>query len=143
MKRISMWSGPRNVSTAIMYAFHHRGDCHVIDEPFYAHYLKTTGLDHPGRDRTLEVHESNAEMVITSLVDGQYDKDFLFMKNMPHHMVDIDLSFITAFDNFFLIREPRAMISSYIKKIPDVSMSDLGLDVQFDMYDMLIKQGHR
>ncbi len=141
MKRISMWSGPRNVSTAIMYSFHHRGDCHVVDEPFYACYLETTGIEHPGRKETLALHESDSQKVIDSLVDKDYEKEILFMKNMPHHMLGIDLGFIQSFENFFLIREPRAMIASYIKKIPDVKMSDLGLDLQYRLFEELRLEG--
>lgn len=132
-----MWSGPRNISTAIMYFFHHRGDCHVIDEPFYAHYLKVTGLDHPCREEVMMVHEHDEEKVKHELLSRTYDSHILFMKNMPHHMIGVDLSFANAFQNFFLIREPRAMILSYIQKIPEPKMSDLGLDLQYDLFKSL------
>ncbi|MCL4149475.1 UNVERIFIED_CONTAM: hypothetical protein GTU68_053537 [Idotea baltica] len=136
-----MWSGPRNVSTAFMYFFHHRGDCHVIDEPFYAFYLDRTGIVHPGREAILASQNHDADSVKSALVDRDYDKEILFMKNMPHHMVGIDLSFVERFNNFFLIREPRAMIASYIKKIPEPSMSDLGLDLQYRLFNSLWEKG--
>lgn len=136
-----MWSGPRNVSTAMMYSFHHRGDTLVVDEPFYSYYLKRTGIDHPGRTEILEAHESNQAKVIHSLCEHDYGKEILFMKNMPHHMGGVDMSFISSFQNFFLIREPRKMIASYIQKIPDVKMSDLGLDLQYELFLRLKEEG--
>jgi len=141
MKRISMWSGPRNISTAMMYFFHHRGDCCVIDEPFYGHYLKVTGLDHPGREEVMKVHEQDAEIVTKELLTKDYTAPIIFMKNMPHHMVGLDLDFARVFLNFFLIREPREMIMSYIKKIPEPQMSDLGLDLQYELFRSLCEKG--
>ncbi|NNC82904.1 MAG: sulfotransferase family protein [Flavobacteriales bacterium] len=137
MKRICMWSGPRNLSTAMMYSFFHRGDCHVIDEPFYAHYLVKTGLNHPGREEVIAQHETDVSQVIDSLVSQNYEQEMLFIKNMPHHMVDLDLGFMEQLTHFFLIREPRAMIASYAQKIPDVHMRDLGLDLQYEMFSSL------
>jgi hypothetical protein len=141
MKRISMWSGPRNISTAFMYSFHHRGDCFVIDEPYYAYYLEKTGLNHPCRAEILADQENDADLVTIDLIRKDFGSKYLFMKNMPHHMVDLDLSFVAAFENFFLIREPREMILSYIQKIPAPNMSDLGLDMQFQLFESLCEAG--
>lgn len=141
MKRISMWSGPRNISTACMYSFHHRRDCHVVDEPFYAYYLHRTGLDHPCRAEILSRLEQDADKVVSELLASQHDSPILFMKNMPHHMVGLNLSFVKQFENFFLIREPREMILSYIKKIPQPKMSDLGLDLLYDLFQSLRAEG--
>jgi hypothetical protein len=143
IKRISMWSGPRNVSTAFMYAFHHRGDCEVIDEPYYAYYLKHTGIEHPMREEILSVQENTAAKVTERLCKGSTEKPYLFMKNMPHHMVDVDLDFAQEFQNFFLIREPRAMIASYLQKRGNVTMKDLGLDTQYELFESLSKFGKK
>jgi len=141
LKRISMWSGPRNVSTAFMYAFHHRGDCAVIDEPFYAHYLQQSRAQHPMRKEVLEAQEQDANKLIQHLTSCTTSEPYLFMKNMPHHMVDVDMEFVKNFQNFFLIREPRAMIASYLQKMPEVQMSDLGLDMQHELFCKLTGQG--
>ncbi len=136
-----MWSGPRNVSTAFMYAFHHRGDCEVVDEPFYAYFLKQTGIDHPLREDVLGHQEQSAEKVIQELTTCQTHKPYLFLKNMPHHMLDLDLDFVKRFQNFFLIREPREMIASYLQKREEVKMEDLGLDVQYELFTSLSEHG--
>lgn len=143
LKRISMWSGPRNVSTAFMYSFHHRGDCEVVDEPYYAHYLKYSGIDHPMREEILASQEQDAEKVTERLRKERSEKPYLFMKNMPHHMVGLDLEFAQEFQNFFLIREPRAMIASYLQKRGEVTMKDLGLDSQYELFESLSKSGKK
>jgi hypothetical protein len=124
-----------------MYAFHHRGDCEVVDEPFYAYYLKFTGADHPMRDEVLAYHEQDAEKVKKELLTCATERPYLFMKNMPHHMIGLDLDFVKGFQNFFLIREPRAMIASYLQKREEVSMGDLGLDLQYQLYTSLTEHG--
>ena len=113
----------------------------MVDEPFYAYYLKNTGLDHPVRSEILAHHESDAVQVTKDLLHKEHATPILFMKNMPHHMVGLDLSFVKEFENFFLIREPREMILSYIKKIPEPKMSDLGLDLQYDLFQSLRANG--
>jgi hypothetical protein len=113
----------------------------VVDEPFYAHYLQKTGLDHPFRAEILAHQEPDAEQVTIDLLRKEHASPILFMKNMPHHMVGLDLSFVKGFENFFLIREPREMILSYVKKIPEPRMSDLGLDLLYDLFQSLRAAG--
>jgi hypothetical protein len=125
-----------------MYSFANRPDCTVVDEPFYAHYLKETGADHPGREEILSQHESDFRNVLEHLIFADTDTEILFLKNMPHHMVNCSMDFVEELSNFFLVREPRAMIASFIKKIPDVSMTDLGLKRQWELYADLCAKGH-
>jgi hypothetical protein len=89
--RICLWSGPRNVSTALMYAFAQRSDTRVIDEPLYAHYLRVSGADHPGREDVLGSMDSDGSRVVDDVILGACDRPVLFMKQMAHHLVDLDL----------------------------------------------------
>ncbi len=113
----------------------------MIDEPYYGYYLEKTGLNHPCRAEILAHQDKEADSITADLLNTDFGSKYLFMKNMPHHMVDLDLSFVSAFDNFFLIREPREMILSYIKKIPAPQMSDLGLDMQYKLFESLSATG--
>ena len=86
--RIAMWSGPRNISTAMMRSFENRGDCAVVDEPFYAHYLQQTGLDHPGRDAVIAAGETDWRKVVASLTGpAPAGKAVFYQKHMTHHML--------------------------------------------------------
>ena len=115
--RVAMWSGPRNISTALMRSFGSRPDTHVIDEPLYAHYLAVTGRDHPGRDEVLAHHESDWRAVVATLlgpVPG--DRTVFYQKHMAHHLLpEIDRSWLSRLSNCFLIREPREMLTSLIR----------------------------
>ena len=137
-----MWSGPRNISTAMMYFFHHRGDCHVVDEPFYSYYLKVSGSKHPGRKEIMSTQEQDKSEIIHNLLTKEYAEPILFMKSMPHQMVGVELNFVKNFHNFFLIREPREMLLSYIQKRPEPIMQDFGLDIQYQLFMDLQENGH-
>lgn len=138
-KRVCLWSGPRNVSTAVMYAFAQRSDTHVIDEPLYAHYLHTKyGADainstHPGTAKVLASMSTDAQAVIRDVILGPCDKPVLFMKQMAHHLIDIDLSFLQQTHNVFLIRDPREMLPSLAKIIGTPALADTGLKTQHDL----------
>ena len=129
-KRICLWSGPRNVSTALMYSFGQRADTRVVDEPLYAHYLSVSGADHPGRDRVLEHQESDGERVIRDVILGEVDADVLFIKNMAHHLVDIDWSFLSETVNVILTRDPVDVLPSLARKLSVVGIADTGYEVQ-------------
>src|SRR5690606_24023764 len=88
--RISVWSGPRNVSTALMYSFRQRSDTAVVDEPLYAHYLAATGVEHPGRDEVLAAQDTDGERVVRDVILGPSTRPVLFLKNMAHHLVDLE-----------------------------------------------------
>src|SRR3954465_11960194 len=92
--RINLWSGPRNVSTALMYSFAQRADTRVIDEPLYAHYLRVSGAAHPGRDEVLAGQENDGASVVRDVILGLCDKPVLFLKQMAHHLVELDRAFL-------------------------------------------------
>jgi len=128
MTRIAMWSGPRNLSTAMMYAFAARGDAAVWDEPFYAAYLRQTGQDHPMRDAILAAHEADPDKVASACVGPIPDgKPVFYMKHMPHHMVEgFPLGWAAACVNVHLIRHPARVIASYAEKRDEVTLDDIG-----------------
>ena len=135
MKRICLWSGPRNVSTALMYSFARRSDTRVIDEPLYACYLEATGADHPGREEVLASQSSDAGEVIREVILGSYDEPVLFIKNMAHHLTGIDNRFLRELVNPFLIRDPREMLPSLIRTIPDPDLRDTAYKKQFELFE--------
>jgi Sulfotransferase domain len=139
--RILMWSGPRNLSTAMMRSFGARGDCAVWDEPFYAPYLKATGLDHPMRDDILASHEIDSSIVATACAAPAPDGSPLFyQKHMTHHMLPgFDLSFMDGLAgevaNVFLIRTPERVLASYVEKRESVTLPEIGFIAQAELYD--------
>ena len=141
MKRISMWSGPRNVSTAIMYSFRQRPDTVVVDEPFYAHYLKQTNKQHPGRASILAGMEIDESKVKSKVIFADYDKNILFLKNMAHHLIALDRSFLNDLDNIILIRDPKEMLPSLAKKIANPSLIDTAMLEQNQILDYILASG--
>lgn len=135
--RIAMWSGPRNVSTALMRAFENRADTVVAEEPFYAPYLAVSGKDHPMRLETLAAHETDPEAVvrhITGPVPG--GAPIWYQKHMPHHMLDgFDLGWMAGFRNAFLVRPPEPVIASYAKQRASVCADDLGYARQRALFE--------
>ncbi len=129
MKRIAMWSGPRNISTAMMRSFENRPDTTVVDEPFYACYLKRSGLIHPMHDLILESQAINEEPVIDMLTRSEpKGVDIFYQKLMCHHMIEgMDTSWLSDVTNVFLIRDPRAMIASYANAMDVVTAERLGM----------------
>src|SRR5215213_2222957 len=97
--RINLWSGPRNVSTALMYAFAQRTDTRVLDEPLYAHYLRVSGAEHPGREEVLATMENDGEKVVSEVMLADYDRPVLFIKNMAHHFMELQPGFLPHFDH--------------------------------------------
>jgi len=137
--RIAMWSGPRNISTAMMRAWDNRGDTVVIDEPFYAFYLKATGIEHPGADEVIETGETDWRKVVAHLTGPIANgKKILFQKQMTHHLLpEMDRGWLAAMTNCFLIRHPREVINSYIKKREDPALEDLGFGQQAEIFDFV------
>jgi len=146
--RLAMWSGPRNLSTALMRSFSSRPDAAVLDEPFYAHYLKHTGIDHPGRDKTIAAYENDWEKVIDFIcgpIPGA--KTVWYQKHMAHHMLPhIDSQRLLengALTHAFLIRDPAEVINSYTKVFPDMTLAETGLPYQADLFARVKKlTGH-
>ncbi len=140
-QRICLWSGPRNVSTALMYAFGQRSDTEIVDEPLYAHYLQVTGARHPGREEVMASMQNDAADVIRDVILGPSKKPVLFMKQMAHHLVDIDRSFMHKTHNILLIRDPKEMLPSLTKVIGIPKLKDTGLKVQTELLMELQEMG--
>ena len=136
-KRIAMWSGPRNLSTAMMYAFAARGDCAVEDEPFYGAYLKATGIDHPMKEAVIAAQDTDSLAVGRSLLGPIPQQQSLFyQKHMTLHMIpSFDRSFLHGLTNVFLIRHPARVVASYAKKREAPTLVDIGFVQQADLFD--------
>lgn len=136
-KKIAMWSGPRNLSTAMMYSFASRDDSFVVDEPFYAAYLKKTGIIHPMNKEVLEAGETNVESVIDFCTgETPNKKPIFYQKHMTKHMIpSFSRHWITELCNVFLIREPAKVIASYHAKSDDPELSDIGVKEQLEIFD--------
>jgi hypothetical protein len=135
--RIAMWSGPRNISTAMMRSWGNRADTAVIDEPFYAYYLKATGKKHPGADEVIAAGETDWRKIVTQLTGSFPEgKRIFYQKQMTHHLLpEMDREWLVGMTNCFLIRDPREVIVSYIKKQEDPTLEDLGFVQQEEIFD--------
>jgi hypothetical protein len=137
--RIAMWSGPRNISTAMMRAWENREDCAVSDEPLYAAYLAATGLDHPGRDEVIADGETDWRKVVdvlTGPIPG--GRTVWYQKHMSHHLLpDMAVDWVFGLTNVFLIRDPSEVVSSYLKSRATVTPDDIGLPQQGRLFDRL------
>ena len=140
-KIINLWSGPRNISTAMMYAFAQRSDTQVIDEPLYAHYLSQTGKQHPDTALILQSMENDGNKVVKSLLQGPKSKQILFLKQMTHHLIGLDWSFLRACENILLLRHPKYVINSFSKVYENAVLEDIGIEQQRKVYDYLAKSG--
>jgi len=136
-----MWSGPRNISTALMRSWESRSDTFVIDEPFYAHYLSVTNVDHPGRDEIVQSGETDQSVVSKGLISDIDDScSIYFQKHMTHHMIpSVDRDWMKDVVNCFLIRNPKDMILSYTKVNSNLSMHLLGLEEQYELFEYVTK----
>lgn len=137
-KRIFVWSGPRNISTALMYAFAQRSDTRVFDEPLYGYYLAHSPAReyHPGTQDILSTMELDGNRVVQAMVENQ-EKPVLFFKNMCHHLLDLDRSFMKQGINVILTRDPREMLSSFREVIEKPGMNDVGYQAQAALLDYL------
>jgi hypothetical protein len=133
--RIAMWSGPRNISTAMMRSFENRADCAVIDEPFYAAYLAATGLDHPMREAVLAAQPQDPRVVADALV-AEDPAPVFYQKHMTHHMLPgFGLDWMDACRNGFLIRDPEAVLASYVRTRAEVTLADIGVVRQHELFE--------
>lgn len=140
--RIAMWSGPRNISTAMMRAWENRGDCAVSDEPLYAHYLAHTGLDHPMRDEVIAAGERDWRKVTAALTGPAPDRQPLwYQKHMSHHLLPhIGHDWIHSLANAFLIRDPEQVVHSYVQARAEISADDIGLPQEVRLFDELAER---
>ena len=135
--RIAMWSGPRNLSTAMMRGFGNRADTFVSDEPFYGAFLKTSGADHPMRDQVIAAMDFDWGSVMRSLAGSTPDgSPVWYQKHMWHHMVGpIGYADFAGFTHAFLIREPERMIASYLRQREAAAFEDFALDRQAEFFE--------
>jgi len=140
--RVGMWSGPRNISTAMMRAWENRPDTVVVDEPLYAEYLLRTGIDHPGRDEVIAAQPTSLSEVVAGLLAPLPDgRTVHYAKHMAHHLdMDGDASWTDAFRNVLLIRDPAEVVASYVRSREACEPEDIGLLQQqwlLDRWDAL------
>jgi hypothetical protein len=139
--KLSMWSGPRNVSTALMYSFRQRSDTEVFDEPLYGHYLHVSGAEHPGREEVLAAMDTNGERVVKEVLLEDSKKPIRFYKNMAHHLLGLDKKFLSHLTNILLTRDPRDMLPSLSQQIPNPILRDTGLKEQVDILNVILESG--
>ena len=135
--RVAMWSGPRNISTAMMRSWANRPDTAIVDEPFYACYLHATGADHPGADEVIATGETEWRNVVAQLTgEVPGGKRIFYQKQMTHHLLpEISRDWLGSVTNCFLIRDPRAVIASYTKKNHEPTLDDLGFVQQAEIFE--------
>ena len=124
-----------------MYSFAQRTDTTVIDEPFYGYYLGVTNANHPGKEEILKTMPLIPEDVLNDIFTKE-ETPILFLKNMAHHFVDLDLTFMLQFVNIIFIRNPKQIVASYNRVIKNPSISDIGVADQFKIYNYLIAKGN-
>ena len=141
-RRINMWSGPRNASTAMMYAWRQRSDTTVWDEPMYGHYLVETGINHPDRHLILDSVLTDHDETFYAMADAPCPSPVRFYKSMAHHLVGFDWSIVDRLENFLLTRDPREQLPSLaggLGRIP--TMRDTGFSVQVDLVERMLAAG--
>lgn len=141
-RRINVWSGPRNVSTALMYAFRQRRDTTVVDEPLYAHYLRVTGTDdHPAIEEVLAAQDADGERVVRDVLLGPWPTDVVMFKQMAHHLVGLDRGWLDRCTNILLVRDPAAVLASYVKQVERPTVAGLGYPVQVELLERALARG--
>lgn len=135
--RINLWSGPRNISTAMMYSFAQRNDTLVVDEPLYPHYLCVSGAAHPGREEVLAAQENNGQKVVEWMMSHAFEKPVVFFKQMTHHLLDLPLEFLADCRNIILIRNPKDVLISYAKVIAEPELAGIGIKQSYDLLQFL------
>ena len=140
--RICLWSGPRNISTTLMYSFAQRDDTAVFDEPLYAHYLCNTNADeyHPGAEDVVSSQENDGKKVVEMMM-GKQIKSVVFFKNMTHHLLDLDRTFMKDVVNVILTRDPKEMIPSFAKVIDNPTIRDIGYELHTEQIQYFEKEG--
>jgi hypothetical protein len=135
LNHIALWSGPRNISTAMMYSFAQHPEVSVVDEPLYGHFLNHTGADRPDREETLQALNTDPIKVIDEYFASTTPNRWRFTKNIAHHLVGINWEFLSSLYNVILIREPEKVILSYTKQITHPTTLDLAFQIQRELLD--------
>jgi len=139
--RINLWSGPRNVSTAVMYAFRERSDTSVVDEPLYAYYLCRTGAEHPAVQDVIKSQDTDGAAVVEKVLLGPSDTPVRFFKHMAHHLEGLDPDFLGQMNNLLLTRDPRQMLPSLINQVPNPTIEGTSLPTQVRLLDSILASG--
>ena len=141
--RLCVWSGPRNISTALMYSFAQRVDTTVYDEPLYAHYLVNSSAKdyHPGADDIIATMENDGEKVVADIILGAQPTLVAFFKQMTHHLVKLERAFMKRTVNVMLIRHPRDMLPSYAERVSEPTLRDVGYKMHLDLVEYLHSLG--
>ena len=138
--KIALWSGPRNISTALMYSFANRQDTKVIDEPLFGYFLKHTGVWRPSAKEVLDNMDLNSASVVNKLIYPDINQSVYFIKNMANHLLDLDWSFLANFHNIILTRHPKEMLLSYSQHMDNPTMLDTCYQIQNDLLKYLISK---
>jgi len=132
---INLISGPRNISTALMYSFAQRKDAKVLDEPFYAFYLHHhPEINHPGRTEILSNMQQDLDEIFSMINDLSKAHELVFLKNMAHHHIGMEWDYLIPHKNVFLVRNPKQLIASFAQVIDTPSLQDIGLKVEFELF---------
>lgn len=137
--RIAVWSGPRNISTALMRSWGSRDDTVVHDEPLYAHYLDATGREHPGREEVIAAYETDWRAVVDRITGPIPEgASIYYQKHMAHHLLpEMDWDWVLNLRNAFLIRQPEEMLTSLVEFLPEPTLRDTGLPQQRQLFRRL------
>ncbi len=142
VKIINLISSPRNLSTALMYAFAQRSDTKVVDEPYYGTYLYRNDIDHPGKEEILKEMETDFDKVTNSITNWNQSSIY-FVKNMAHHLTGRSIHFLNKVENIFLIRNPHQLIASFAQVIPHPTMQDIGIAHEYKLFGEICKQNNK
>ena len=142
---VACWSGPRNISTALMRSWSSRKDTYVTDEPFYAYYLKETQINHPMQEKIINHYPSDYDEIVDYLINKvPNQKNIWYQKHMAHHLIDLTkIDWIKKCENCILLRHPKEVISSYTVKNKLNSITELGYPQQFEIAKFLKESNHR
>lgn len=141
--RICLWSGPRNVSTAVMYSFRERSDTSVVDEPLYAHYLARTGVEHPAVQDVIAAQDADGDHVVETIILGPSPTQVRFFKHMAHHLIGLDLAFLDRVENVILTRDPAQMLTSLVHQVPNPTLEGTSLPTQVSLVERAERLGKR
>jgi hypothetical protein len=143
--RMAMWSGPRNISTALLRSWGSRPDTIVCDDPLYAHYLWRTGKPHPGAEEVIRCHETDWPRVVEGLLGGLPEgKTIFYQKHMAHHLLpEMDRGWLSELANCFLIRDPEEMLTSLLHNVPEPELAHTGLPQQVEIFELVRRQTGR
>ena len=138
---IQCWSGPRNISTALMYSWRQRPDFSVVDEPFYAFNMTLGTRGHPGTDEVIASQSTDPDEVIERVIFGEYPTPHVYIKQMAHHLKGVDRSHLARTENLLLTREPTQMLASLSVQVPECTLADTGLTECVELLDAVVAEG--